>query len=187
MPRSSTSAPPSAAPSRMAAAIVGDDTRMSWPTAMRAGSNSSTNARPMRYAPSSSSSVPYRPRTSYALKAFGSSTRPPYSGFENVADDVGRLGRRRFGDDGRRPVEAGQSVAQRLGSQSPLAVREMLRLVAVRELDVREVDMERRPGLDHGVGLGERLDERADRGERAVGRCVHVGEVDDRTHPAEAR
>ena len=46
----------------------GDVSRMSWPIADRRGSNSSTYARTMRYAPSASSSSGTMPRTSYALK-----------------------------------------------------------------------------------------------------------------------
>jgi hypothetical protein len=42
IPMSRTSAPPSAAPSIAARAIDGDETRMSRPTAMRRGRNSST-------------------------------------------------------------------------------------------------------------------------------------------------
>ena len=41
-PSSSTSAPPSLAPSIAARAIPGDDSRMSWPTAIRPSSNCST-------------------------------------------------------------------------------------------------------------------------------------------------
>ena len=61
----------------------------------------------------------------------------------------------------------------------------MLRLVAVRELDVGEVDVERCAGLDHRVRFRERLGERLDARERPVGRRVHVREVDHRAHPVE--
>jgi hypothetical protein len=44
---SSTSAPAADAPSITACAIVGDESRMSRPTAMRDGPNCSTNARPI--------------------------------------------------------------------------------------------------------------------------------------------
>ena len=47
IPRSTTSAPPSAAPSISASAIDGEDSRMSRPTAIRRGSNCSTKARPI--------------------------------------------------------------------------------------------------------------------------------------------
>ena len=52
---STTSAPASAAPSRTAAAIDGDESRVSRPTQIRLGSNWSTYARPTAYAPASSS------------------------------------------------------------------------------------------------------------------------------------
>ena len=70
-----------------------------------------------------------------------------------------RRGVGRLADHGRRPLEARERVAQRLGAQRSLAVREMLRLVPVRVLDVAEVDVERRVGLEHGVGAGERVGE----------------------------
>ena len=66
-----------------------------------------------------------------------------------------RLRRRLVGrlrDHGRRPLEARERVAQRLGAERPLAVGQVLRLVAVRVGDVGEVDVERRAGLEHGVG-----------------------------------
>ena len=43
--------------------------------------------------------------------------------------------------------------------------------------------MERRAGLDHGVGALKHRREGLDVGERAVRRRVHVREVDDGTHP----
>src|SRR5581483_10417996 len=49
-----------------------------------------------------------------------------------------RLGRR-LGDDGGRPLEACEGVAERVGPERALAVRQVLRLVAVRVLDVREM------------------------------------------------
>jgi len=55
---STTSAPPSVAPAITAAAIEGACTRMSRPTAIARGSNCSTYARPIAYAPVSSSSSP---------------------------------------------------------------------------------------------------------------------------------
>src|SRR3954463_792706 len=70
---SSTSQPPSSAPRMAASDRSGDDSRMSWPTTMRLGAKWSTYARAIRYAPSASSSSGITPRTSYALKTFGSS------------------------------------------------------------------------------------------------------------------
>jgi len=60
----------------------------------------------------------------------------------------------------------------------------VLRLVAVGERDVREVDVERPAGLDHLVGGLERGRERLDVGEGAVARRVHVRKVEDGTDPA---
>ena len=60
----------------------------------------------------------------------------------------------------------------------------MLRLVAVRELDVAEVNVERRPRLHDGVGRSKRGGERLDVGERAVTRGVHVGEIEHRADPS---
>src|SRR3954453_1537088 len=70
---SSTSQPASRAPRMAASDSSGDDSRMSWPTTIRAGAKWSTYARAIRYAPSASSSSGITPRTSYALKTFGSS------------------------------------------------------------------------------------------------------------------
>ena len=62
-----------------------------------------------------------------------------------------RLSRRlvgRLADHRRGPLEARERVAQRLGAQRPLAVGQVLLLVAVRVRDVAEMDVERRAGLD---------------------------------------
>ena len=61
------------APAITALAMAGEDRRVSRPTAMASTSKCPTNARPIRCAPSSSSSSGWMPRTSYALKTFGSS------------------------------------------------------------------------------------------------------------------
>jgi len=60
----------------------------------------------------------------------------------------------------------------------------VLRLIAVRERDVREVDVERPSRLDHLVHGLERGRERLDVGEGAVARRVHVCEVEDGPDPA---
>src|SRR4029078_6823904 len=100
------------------------------------------------------------PRTSYALKTFGSSTGAMLRGRkQHVPDQPRGDGVGGFADHGRGPLEARERLAQRLGPQCPLAVREVLRLVAVRVLDVAEVDVERGGGLEHGIrargGVGE--------------------------------
>ena len=51
---------------------------------------------------------------------------------------------RRLRDHGRRPLEACQSLGERVGSERALAVGQVLRLVPVRVGDVREVDVEGR-------------------------------------------
>jgi hypothetical protein len=93
---------------------------------------------------------------------------------------------RRLRNHGRGTVEAGERLAERLGAQGAFAVRQVLRLVAVREGDVREMDMERRALLEHAVGRLEDLDESLGLGEAAVCDRVQVGEVDDRADPAGA-
>ena len=85
-----------------------------------------------------------------------SATSRPRGAEQDVADRPRRRRVGRLADHRRRPLEAGERLAQRLGAQRPLAVGEVLRLVAVRVLDVAEVDVERRAGLEHGVGAGER-------------------------------
>jgi len=62
----------------------------------------------------------------------------------------------------------------------------MLGLVAVRERDVREVDVEGRPGREDVVGCLEHLREHRGVGEGAVARRVHVREVEDGTDPTTA-
>ncbi len=154
-PESSTSAPASAAPSRTAAAIDGDDSAhvapdrdAAWARTARRRRARPRSRRPRR-APTDRC-----PRTSYALNALGSSiARQPTARRESPSDRVRRLGRRGLRDDRRRPLEPRQRIAERLGAQRSFAVRQMLRLVAVRELDVREVDVERRAGAEHRVGL----------------------------------
>ena len=47
------------------------------------------------------------------------------------------------------------------------------------------MDVERRTGLDHGVGLVQRLHERLDAEERTVRGGVHVREVDHGAYPIE--
>jgi len=61
----------------------------------------------------------------------------------------------------------------------------VLRLVAVREGDVGEVDVERRAGLEHLVGGLERGGKWLDVRVGAVARRVHVGEVEHGPDPAE--
>src|SRR6478609_2617128 len=73
MPMSTTSAPAAAAPRTAAAAISGDDRRMSRPIAIVSGSKAATQAPATRSAPSASSSSGTIPRTSYALKTEGES------------------------------------------------------------------------------------------------------------------
>jgi len=62
----------------------------------------------------------------------------------------------------------------------------VFRLVAVREGDVREVDVERHLRLHHGVGGLERGGEGLDVREPAVARRVHMCEVEDGADPAGA-
>src|SRR4051812_29546197 len=86
---SSTSQPASRAPRMAASDSSGDDSRMSWPTTIRAGAKWSTYARAIRYAPSASSSSGTTPRTSYALKTFGSSvTRATLAEAPGVAQQL---------------------------------------------------------------------------------------------------
>ena len=59
-------------------------------------------------------------------------------------------------------------LRERLGAQRSFSVGQMLRLVAVRELDVTEVDVERRARLEDRIGRGECLGERLHGRERAV-------------------
>ncbi len=75
--------------------------------------------------------------------------------------------------------------AQRLRPQRALAVGEVLRLVPVREGDVREVDVEGGAGLEHRVGSCQRLGEELDLRVRAVRGRVQVGEVEHRAHPVD--
>ena len=75
---------------------------------------------------------------------------------------------------------------ERLGAEGALAVGKVLRLVPVRVRDVREVDVERRAGLEHAVGLRERVGEGLDLDVRAVRDGVQVGEVEHRSHPVDA-
>jgi len=62
----------------------------------------------------------------------------------------------------------------------------MLRLVSVRERDVREVNMERRFGREQRVRPLEHLREHPQFDEPAVARRVHMGEVEDGADPATA-
>ena len=106
---------------------------------------------------------------------------------EHRADRLSRRVVRRLADHRRRPLEALERVAQRLGAQRALAVGEMLRLVAVRVRDVAEVDVERRARLEHVVRRLERRRERIDVGVRAVARRVHVREVEHRPDEVDLR
>ena len=116
------------------------------------------------------------------------SSRPPWrsSAQQHLLDRLTRLLVGRFRDDGRRPFELRERIPQRLRAQRAFAVGEMLGLVAVSELDVAEVDVERSACLEYGVRLCERLREWLDGEERSVRRRVHVREVEDGTDPAEA-
>ena len=78
-----------------------------------------------------------------------------------------------------------ERVAERLGPQRAVAVRKVLRLVAVRECDVGEVDVERHVRLENGVDERERLGERRCLEERTVARRVHVREVEHGPHPVD--
>jgi len=93
---------------------------------------------------------------------------------------------RRLGDHGGWTVELRQRLAERRRPQRPLAVREVLGLVAVREGDVREVDVERRIRRQHLVRAGEDRRERLRLGEAAVGDGVQVREVENGADPAGA-
>src|SRR5690242_3317510 len=121
------------------------------------------------------------PRTSYALKTLGSSTAAMLrTREEHVADQPRRDGVRSFADHRRGPLELPERVAQRLGPQRPLSVGEVLRLVAIRVLNVTEVDVERCAGLEHGIRSGERSGEGIRLEVGAVAGGVHVGEVENR-------
>ena len=115
------------------------------------------------------------------MKTFGSSIGVDAirAAEEHVPDQPRRGGVGRLADHGRGPVEARERVAQRLGAERSLAVRQVLRLVAVRVLDVAEVDVERRARLEHRVRRGERVRETVGLEELAVARRVHVREVED--------
>jgi len=63
----------------------------------------------------------------------------------------------------------------------------VLGLVPVRKGDVREVDVERRAGLEHLIGPGEDRRERRRLGEAAVRHGVQVREVEHGPDPAAAR
>ena len=62
---------------------------------------------------------------------------------KNRPDRLRRVLVGRLRDHRRRPLEAAERVAQRLGAERPLAVGQVLRLVPVRVGDVGEVDVER--------------------------------------------
>src|ERR1044072_5265955 len=57
----------------------------------------------------------------------------------------------RLGNDRRRPLEAPQRGLQWLRAQGPLAIGQVLRLVAVRVREVREVDVKGCAGLEDAV------------------------------------
>ncbi len=105
---------------------------------------------------------------------------------EHRADRLTRALVGGLGDHRRRSLESRERVPKWLGAKRALSVGQVLGLVAVRERDVREVDVER-------GSLGEHLVDRPERGlERlrveigAVARRVHVREVEDGAHPADA-
>ena len=81
-------------------------------------------------------------------------------------------------------VEARERVAERLGAERSVAVGKVLRLVAVRELDVAEVDVERRARLEHRVGLRERSREGLDLGNApSLVACMCAKSSTGRTQP----
>ena len=82
---------------------------------------------------------------------------------EHGADRLRRGFVGRLRDHRRRPLEARERIAQRLGAERSVAVGQVLRLVPVRVLDVGEVDVERRARLEHRVDALERGRERARR------------------------
>ena len=83
-------------------------------------------ARSSRPAASAPSGSPGSPR---ALRLRG-------GGAQDRADRLARRLVRRLADHRRRPLEARERLAERLGAQRPLAVGQVLRLVPVRERDV---------------------------------------------------
>src|ERR671923_642386 len=84
-----------------------------------------------------------------------------------------------------RSLEMLERLGERIGPERPLPVPEMRPLVSVGVADVGEVDVERRSRLDGDVGGGERLRERPDIGEGAVGYGVEVREVEYGPDPVE--
>src|ERR671922_646584 len=96
-----------------------------------------------------------------------------------------RLLVRRLPDHGGGPLEAAESLGERVGPQCALAVPKMGLLVAVRVADVREVDVEGRARRDGRVGACERRRKRLDVREAAVSHRVEVREVENRPDPVE--
>ncbi len=96
-----------------------------------------------------------RARTDKAAALRGASRRARACR-EHRRDRLIRLLVRRLADHRRRPLEAVERLAQRVGAQRAFAVGQVLRLVAVRERDVGEVDVEWRARLLDGVDGLER-------------------------------
>src|ERR671923_119433 len=104
---------------------------------------------------------------------------------ERRPDRLVRLLVRRLPDHGGGPLEAAESLGERVGPQCALAVPKMGLLVAVRVADVREVDVEGRARRDGRVGACERRRKRLDVREAAVSHRVEVREVENRPDPVE--
>src|SRR2546430_17691938 len=61
----------------------------------------------------------------------------------------------RFRDHGRRAIEAGQRLSQRISPKRALAIGKVRLLVAVRKTDVREVNVEWHATPQDTIGCGE--------------------------------